>query len=309
MWFLCRCGSERHFVGNEGFHFFFCPPDISCGWPLTAAFKVKKTQVCRLNINEKLGGTKRTCVPSNHCDVSICGVSLSGEKPNYHRRMRASSSPIELTRLKHITAQNQTNTKEKSTALKSKCGISDLGRAAVLTSALPVVWYPVLPTRPLCVLGHIAEAVTWRGPLLVGPRLRCVLLNYEKMGFAWKPHWASLRGTFCSHVWAADRCVCLRGLLRRAWVPPWSEIIWALLPIHSLLQVQFLSFFFKSRLIYSSFVWLTMQDWHFSPMFAVGSCFLISRAASYFNTHFEVWSSLTGKGHIKNIESIEKSII
>lgn len=57
-------------------------------------------------------------------------------------------------------------------------------------------------------------------------------------------------------------------------------------------------FFFKSRLIYSSFVWLTMQDlqeiWVFSPMFAVGSSFLISRAASYFNTHFETWSSPTG---------------
>lgn len=34
MWFLS--------VGNEGFNFFFGPPDISCGWPLTAAFKVKK---------------------------------------------------------------------------------------------------------------------------------------------------------------------------------------------------------------------------------------------------------------------------
>lgn len=56
-------------------------------------------------------------------------------------------------------------------------------------------------------------------------------------------------------------------------------------------------FFFKYRLIHSSFVWLTMQDWQeigvFSPMFAVGSCFLISRAASYFNAHFETWSSLT----------------
>lgn len=176
--------------------------------------------------------------------------------------------------------------KRKSTALKSKCGISDWGRAAVLMSALSVVWYPVLPTRPLCVLGHIAEAVTWHGPLLVGPRLRCVLLNYEKMGFAWKPHWASLRGTFCSHGWAADHCLCLRGLLTRARVPPWSEIISALLPIHSLPQVQFLFFFFQiqtnlQQLCVANYARFT-GNWVFSPMFAVGSSFLLPDIQSCF---------------------------
>lgn len=55
------------------------------------------------------------------------------------------------------------------------------------------------------------------------------------------------------------------------------------------------SFFFKYRLIYSSFVWLTMQDWQEIGFLAL--CLQLVPASRFpellRNTHFETWSSLT----------------
>lgn len=65
---------------------------------------------------------------------------------------------------------------------------------------------PRLAHKLLCILGHMWEAVTWGGPLLVWPGLCCILLKYKKRitTVAWKLHWASLQRTFYSHVRAAD---------------------------------------------------------------------------------------------------------
>lgn len=121
---------------------------------------------------------------------SSCGVALGGEQPNYRRCTRASSSPIELRHLKHAGSPNRTKKKKKKVAtLKSTCGFCDSDRAAVLMSALSVVSYPVLPTRPLCVLEHgggdVARATSGFG--------RIFFLFY----FFWTQIWIKGFATFC----------------------------------------------------------------------------------------------------------------
>lgn len=137
---------------NKGRDIFFYSKQILAFDDPRLQFTKLKKNACKSAEYKKRGGKSRMCCHTIATWASV-SFSLIGEKPNYHRCMRASSSSVELRHLKRIESPNWTDTQRKKE-------LSDSDRAAVLMSALSVVSYPVLPTRPLCVLGHRGSHVT-----------------------------------------------------------------------------------------------------------------------------------------------------